>query len=326
MAKKQAKQTKSKPAANEKKKTDEKPLRPLRLSRARTERVDPVPVEPPVVDTNSLIVNAEEIRSARRSARRSTRSERVTADGSVRRPVIEDIKPEGSNGAAATGVLPEAKVEELRKLIVMMGEMVEENVMTAVMSLIERDVQMARDVLAVEDEIDDIELVIDEVCYKLLLTATPNEKSARFIYSSIKINMELERIGDLCVAIAHEVVKLAGDSSRLPALLDIAECLESMEEMVRDAVQALVEQDVNMAYDILERKDAVIARVRTMLDYLGDLLIGEPQHIKRTRRLIRAMNALWRIIDQTTNIAEEVIYMVEGISVKHKAVPVKKKK
>ena len=96
--------------------------------------------------------------------------------------------------------------------------------------------------------------------------------------------------------------------------------------MVRDAVEALVSQNIDLAYDILDRQDSVIDRVRTMLDYLGDLLIGEPQHIKRTRRLIRAMNALWRIIDQTTNIAEEVIYMVEGISVKHHYEPAKKKK
>jgi phosphate transport system protein len=163
-----------------------------------------------------------------------------------------------------------------------------------------------------------MELVIDEWCLKLLALHQPLAADLRFITSAMRINVELERIGDLAVNIAERVVSL-NQEAQLKPYIDIPRMAEITKNMVKDVLDAFVNGDADLAREVCARDDQVDALNDQVFRELMTYMLAEPQTITRAVHLIIVSKYLERIADHATNIAEGVIFMVKALVIKHHA-------
>ena len=216
----------------------------------------------------------------------------------------------------------EAELQALRNQLLTMGGLVEQRVHRAVHALVHRAEEEAQRIIATDKEINDLQIDVDNRCLRLLATQTPLAVDLRLITSAMKINADLERVGDQAVNIAESVLVLIPQPP-LKRLIDIPRMATIAEKMIRDALDAFVERDAGLARDVLRRDDEVDELKDQVFRELLTYMMADPGTIQRALSLILISRNLERIADHATNIAEDVIYMIQGRDVRHPTTPKK---
>lgn len=210
------------------------------------------------------------------------------------------------------------EIETLKTLVLALGADVEGRVHQAVQSLETRNASLAEEIIAGDEEIDRSEVYLEEECLKILALHQPVAIDLRFVIAVLKINNDLERIGDLAVNIAERALYL---SSQTPVDIpfDFAGMSEKTKLMLKKSLDALVNMDARMAHQVCASDDEVDAINRQMYDQVQEGILKNPQQIGSLIHCLSTSRHLERIADHATNIAEDVIYMVAGEIVRHKA-------
>jgi phosphate transport system protein len=210
----------------------------------------------------------------------------------------------------------EAERQALRNQLLTMGALVEDRVHRAIQALVERREEEARRIVETDQEINDLQIDIDDRCLKLLALQTPLAVDLRLITSAMKINADLERVGDQAVNIAENVLQLLPHPPLKP-LIDIPRMAGIAERMVRDALDSFVKGDAGLARDVLRRDDEVDGLKDQLFRELLTYMMADPGTIQRALALLLISRHLERIADHATNIAEDVIFIAEAKDVRH---------
>jgi phosphate transport system protein len=208
------------------------------------------------------------------------------------------------------------QMQGLLEKLVLMGRVAESMIQIALRVLIERNESLAEEVDRKEKEVNDLQVEIDDRAVKLTALQQPVGSDVRFLFMASRIATELERIGDQAVNIcqnAHYVLK----SAPLKPLVDLPRMGEIAEAMVRRSIEALVNRDCAVARIVLEEEKEVDAFRDQIFRVLLTYMMADPGTIERALALILMSRNLERVGDHATNIAEEVIYLVEGREVRH---------
>jgi phosphate transport system protein len=209
------------------------------------------------------------------------------------------------------------ELADLNKEILRMGSLTEESIFKSVEALKARSVEQANQVITEDKKIDELELAIDEKCLDLLALHQPMAIDLRFITMAMKICTDLERIADLAVDIAQRALEIAA-KPQLKPLIDIPKLAALAQNMVKEAIDAFVNKDVELAKKVILR-DPEADNLRNLVqsELINDYISKDASTAPRAVALLLVARHLERICDHTTNIAEDVIYMVEGKVVKH---------
>lgn len=209
------------------------------------------------------------------------------------------------------------ELDRLKKRILSLGAMVEERVRMAIQALETRDGDLATKIIDSDREIDEIEVEVEEECLKILALHQPVAVDLRFISAVIKINNDLERIGDEAVNIAERVENI---SKRPPVTVpfDFSIMSEKAEAMLKSSLDSLVNLDADLAHKVCLLDDEVDEIDHIIYDKIKDAINRQPDRVAYLINLLLVSRHLERIADHATNIAEEVIYMVEGEISRHR--------
>jgi phosphate transport system protein len=185
---------------------------------------------------------------------------------------------------------------------------------------VERSEEMARQVLRNEDRINHLEVEIDELAVRLLALQQPMAKDLRLLTAAIKINTDLERMGDLAVNIVERSIALMHRPPVKP-LIDIPQMAHTVESMVRKSLDAFVKREPELARSVL-LSDDVVDRLRDSIhNELVSFMQNDPSTIPQALDLILVARHLERIADHATNIAEDTLFLVKGVDVRHHLEP-----
>jgi phosphate transport system protein len=208
------------------------------------------------------------------------------------------------------------EIDKLKQSLLLLCRMVEDQVESAVKALLDRDQTLAERVEQRDDQIDQREVEVEEECLRVLALYQPVAIDLRLIVSVLKINSDLERVGDLAVNIAHKALAVVNELQvAIPdALPDMAAKTQSM---LHDSIDALVALDSKLAAGVCARDDEVDQLKRAIRLEVEDQIEINPRHLRPLLRLLAVSRNLERIADSATNIAEDVIYMVEGRIIRH---------
>jgi phosphate transport system protein len=210
----------------------------------------------------------------------------------------------------------EQDIENVRAKIFEMADIAIETVVKAVDSLKSCDAALAGKVIESDSVLDELENTIDEMCVKILVTKQPAAIHLRLVLSMLKINTDLERIGDLATSIAKEAKRFEG-RALFKSPVDIARMTSVAIEMIKDSFLAISEKNVALARQVIEKDneiDALNVQIyRELLSYMAE----NPKIISDALSLTRVSKSLERIGDHATNIAERAIYYIEGVDVRH---------
>ena len=209
------------------------------------------------------------------------------------------------------------ELQRLKETLLRMSGMVEQAISMSVHSLLDRDESLARKVIESDHDIDMLEIEIDEESLKLLALHQPVAIDLRFITSAMKINGELERMGDLAVNIAERCLYLIRQPE-INAGIDLKQMSDFAQKMVRDSLDALVRSDSKEARAICKSDDIIDDMNRQALKALVAHMEQHPADVNRAVHLILITRHLERIGDQATNVCEEIVFMVEGKTIKHR--------
>ncbi len=208
------------------------------------------------------------------------------------------------------------ELEALKQELVRMAALAETAIGKAVQALVLRDVEMAEDVIRADETINRMELSIDERCLRMLALYQPEAGDLRFVAMSLKINNDLERIGDQAVNIAERSIELFKEPTLKP-FIDIPCMAELVQAMLKHSVDAFVHRDPVLARSVCRRDDAVDSFDDQIFRELLTYMLQDQRAITRAVHLILVSRSLERVADHATNIAENVIYLVEGRHIKH---------
>jgi phosphate transport system protein len=208
------------------------------------------------------------------------------------------------------------EIDRLKKQLLSLCALVDEQVQLAVRALLERDGELATEVRKRDLGVDQREVEVEEECLKLLALHQPVAVDLRFIVSALKINNDLERIGDLAVNIARKARSFANKPS-VPIPFDLAGMSEKTLAMLQDSLDCLVNLDAKAASEVCSRDDTIDAMKRDIRRQVEEMIAAEPEQTRTLLRLLAVSRNLERIADLATNIAEDVIYMVEGKIIRH---------
>ncbi len=211
----------------------------------------------------------------------------------------------------------EQELAELNEMLLGLGAKVEAAIAVAVSSLEKQDCLMAQGLIAQDKSIDELELVVEDKCIKLLSLFQPQASDLRFITNAAKINAELERIADLAVDVAQRTLEICG-SPLLKPLIDIPKLAAVAQGMVRDAIGAFVDRDPDKAGSVI-LADFSADRLRDVIqkELIYDYMVKDGSNVPRAIPLLLAARHLERICDHATNIAEDVVFMVTARTVRH---------
>jgi phosphate transport system protein len=207
----------------------------------------------------------------------------------------------------------------LRRTVSWMGDLVMQRLTLAVRSLEERESDSARLVIDGDHEIDELQVQVDERALLLLALQSPEASDLRFVVSTIKANGDLERLGDQAVNIAEAALRLMNKPA-LPQLIQIGTMGERALAMVRNGLTAFLDRDVAIARQVLAQDDEVDAMKGRVLRVVLDQMTRDPGTIERGMELVIISRCLERIADHATNMAEDAIFLVEALDVRHRRV------
>ncbi len=207
-------------------------------------------------------------------------------------------------------------LEHLDKELLILSSMVEDATNRAMLALVDRRLDLARQVMREDDRINHREVLIEEECLKMLALHQPVAADLRFIVAVLKVNNDLERMGDLAVNIAERAAYLTTQEP-LQVSLDFPKMAEGVRDMVRKSLDALSNMNPRLARHVLSMDDEIDEANRKMFDILQELMHRDPSTIERAVHLLSASRYLERIADLATNIAQDVVYMSEGRLIRH---------
>jgi phosphate transport system protein len=207
-------------------------------------------------------------------------------------------------------------LEEVNKAILAVGAIVEESINKAILALIHRRGDLALEVIEGDDEIDRREIAVEEACLQILALHQPVAHDLRFVVSVLKVNSDLERMGDLAANIAERALALSKQDP-LPAAMDFEEMANRVRLMVRKALDALVKEDAELARPVCNEDDAGDRLNHEQHRVLKQIMFANPENLDRALLTLFASRHLERIADHAVNIAEDVVYMVEGEVIRH---------
>ena len=216
----------------------------------------------------------------------------------------------------------EKELTDLKGTVLKLGSMVEKAISDSIKSLVERNSKLAADVIDKDTEVNALDVEIDEECIRLIALRQPRAGDLRLITTAMKITTDLERIGDLAVDISERALEL-NEEPQLKPYIDIPRMAEIAQGMVRDALDAFVKRDSALARDVLTRDDLVDNLNWQVFNELLFFMIQDPKTVSRAVKITYVSKYIERIADHATNIAEMVVYLVEGKIIRHMAVPEK---
>ena len=210
------------------------------------------------------------------------------------------------------------EIDKLKQRILQLGALVEQSVYRAIQSLEERDIALAKSVIDGDSAIDDMEVDIEEDCQKILALHQPVAHDLRLIIAVLKINTDLERIGDATVNIAERTLFLS-DRPRVDIPYDFPGMAKKALSMLHKSLDALVNLDVTAAQQVIAADDEVDAINRDMYVRTEECIRNHPEAAYSYIHLLGVSRYIERIADHASNIAEDIIYMVEGRIIRHHA-------
>jgi len=210
----------------------------------------------------------------------------------------------------------EKELSDLKGTVLRLGSMVEKAISDSIKSLVERDSKLAADVIDNDRKVNALDVEIDEEGIRLIALRQPRAGDLRLITTAMKITTDLERIGDLAVDISERALEL-NEEPQLKPYIDIPRMAEIAQGMVRDALDAFVKRDSALARDVLSRDDMVDNLNWQVFNELLFFMIQDPKTVSRAIKITYISKYLERIADHATNIAEMVVYLVEGKIIRH---------
>lgn len=210
----------------------------------------------------------------------------------------------------------EQELELLKGKLLEMSALVESAVYRSVQGVVEKNEELAQQVIRNEGRVNQLEIEIDDMAISLLVLQQPLAADLRLVTAAIKINNDLERMGDLAVNIAESALSLMKDPVIRP-LIDIPHIAGLAQSMVRKALDAFVNRDTELARSVLASDDAVDNMRTASYHELISFMENNPQQISQALYLLSVVRNLERIADHSTNIAEDVLFLVKGIDVRH---------
>lgn len=208
------------------------------------------------------------------------------------------------------------EINKLKDKLLLLCRMVEDSLNNAVKSVRQRDQQLATQVMEGDGKIDEMEVELEEDCLKILALHQPVAIDLRFIVTALKINNDLERIGDLAVNIAERARFLSSHPEvEIPSIFD--EMAEKTKDMLNKSLDSLINTDCGTAYQVCIADDEVDILNGRMYKYVNENILADPSNIEALIHLLSGARHLERIADLATNIAEDTIYMVEGKIIRH---------
>jgi phosphate transport system protein len=211
----------------------------------------------------------------------------------------------------------ERELQEIKDGLLYLGALTQSAISNGMKALITRDTELARQVIAEDDQIDRLDVEIEDRCIRLLALRQPAARDLRFITTAIKINGHLERIGDMAVNIAEKVVFL-NNEVQLKPYIDLPRMAEIGQGMIKESLDALVNQDVDLAHKVRMDDEMVDHLNEQIFRELLTFMMEDPRTIHRALIIMQISKNLERISDHAKGIADMVVYMVTGISVRHK--------
>jgi phosphate transport system protein len=208
------------------------------------------------------------------------------------------------------------ELSRLNGLVLQMGSLVEKAIKESVQALVERDDDLAKSVIDGDHQVNALDIEIDEVSIRLIALRQPMAGDLRLITTAMKITTDLERMGDLAVNIAQRAMEL----NREPILkeyIDVPKMRQIAQRMTRDALDAFVKRDMKLAKEVIMRDDEVDDLKHKILSELLFMMTENPSIIYRSMRITFVAQYLERIADHATNIAEMVLYLIEGKIIRH---------
>lgn len=208
------------------------------------------------------------------------------------------------------------ELKDLKEKLLYEAALVEKAIKHAIKALLDRDSSLAERVISEDDVINAKEVEIDEFCLKLLALRQPAARDLRFITTAIKINYDLERIGDMAVNMCERVLEL-NQEPQLKPYIDLPKMAETVEQMVKESLDAFVKEDVELAWKVT-KDDAIVDQLHDQIfRELLTFMMQDMKNISRATRLLFISKYLERMADHAVNIAELVIFMVEGKIIRH---------
>jgi phosphate transport system protein len=208
------------------------------------------------------------------------------------------------------------ELESIKKRILTMGSLVEDRVYLAVQAVDQVDAEIAQRIIKTDYEVDEMEVEIEEECLKVLALHQPVAVDLRFIIAVIKINNELERIGDQAVNIAQRI-EIIAKRPKPPFMFDYSVMAEKVQRMLKMSLDAFVNLDVDIAYKVITMDDEVDQIKNDAYDKIKQAIKDLPERVGYYINLLLISRHLERLADHATNVAEEVIYLVEGEIFRH---------
>ncbi len=211
----------------------------------------------------------------------------------------------------------ERNLDHLKRGILTIGSLVEEMMNKAMVALIDRRAALAQEIMASDDEVDEREVELEEECLKALALHQPVAGDLRFIITMLKVNAMLERMGDLAINIAERALYLAQHDPIGAPLERIKAMVDNVRAMTRLSLDALVNLDTNAARQVITQDDIVDDLNAELIRELLDMMQADPAVIERAVHTLLISRHLERIADHACNIAEDVVFMVEGEIIRH---------
>jgi phosphate transport system protein len=208
------------------------------------------------------------------------------------------------------------ETSKLKKMLFEMASSVEEMIAKSIKALEENNMILAEDVIKSDEKVNEMEIEIDNQCIRILALLHPEAEDLRTVTMIMKINNDLERIGDHAVNIAEMALYLA-DKPPVKPLIDIPKMAEKAIEMLQESLDAFVNKDAELAVEVCKKDDEVDALQPQIVRELVTYMISDPQTIDRALTLILIARGLERVADLATNIAEDAYYMASGKILKH---------
>jgi len=209
--------------------------------------------------------------------------------------------------------------EDLKKLheeILYMGGLVEDQIQKAVKSLVDRDSELAKIIIERDHEVNRLYVEIDELCIRLLALHQPAGKDLRFITTGLKITTDLERIGDMSVNTCERALEL-NQEPQLKPYIDIPRMARIAQRMTRESLDAFVREDTDLALKVCKDDEEIDQLNSQIFREVIAFMIEDPHTVSRAIKISSISKYLERMADHATNIAEMVIFMVKGKSIRH---------
>jgi len=208
------------------------------------------------------------------------------------------------------------ELKDLNAKLLRMGGLVEDQIQGALRALVERDSVLAREIIENDHRVNTLDVEVDEDCLRLLALQQPAARDLRFITTAMKISTELERMSDLAENICERALEL-NEEPQLKPYIDIPRMATWALQMVREALDAFVGSDVPLARKVCADDDFVDDLTEQLFRELLSFMLEDPQTTSRAIRITFIAKYLERIADHATNVAELVVYMVEGKIIRH---------